>query len=488
MKIMQGHKNQYIMKKLICLSLLLFTLSSFGQNAKYGSKIRDEYYGTGVPNFGPASYPAIAVDTVGMKVYVRDASTLPWKEVSGQAYNVFLYPPQQTAPPPTEPPVNTSLLLPCHYPQNYGAVGENKTLGQLGYTQAQIDAKYPGVGATPADNADWAALQYCFNLQAIDGKMIITSGTLWMGSKDVVCRKSLLYSMWLGGGTMIYSNANNVITREKPADNGDANVMIQAQYVWESIIIKCMGSQTQTGIQLFSVYPVNLRAIKVFNAKKAYNLVFCLQGFIQSCEANGSIDGFVADVGTPYYSTTNDQSQCNVLKYQSCRVYAPNNGRYGFWTLGSNAVWYDSPVLEGFKMESGIYVNGLNSTTVKDSRVINAHFEVVGGTTVAAFNVELAGGQFIIDAPYGQHASKMVRAKATTGYITVQVINCMWWMPDAAGKFFQSDGGASWFFGMNDNQLYSISPSAMFSGYVPSLATTPGQGWNVYSYVQIPRK
>lgn len=483
------------MKKLLVIILLAFSLPAFSQYTKFE---KDAYFGKGVPTFNPAAYPAIAVDTIAKVVYWRQGSGVTWGQRGGVLREIYL--PQDIPSFPN--PIST--LVPYLCPQAFGAIGADRTFLQEGWTQEKINNTFPGIMVNTSDNVDWACLQYCFYRQKIDGKPVFTYGKLYMGNDDVICDKDLLYSSWYGGMVQIYSRAANVIRRATPAENGDANVMINAQYHWQDIYIRCQNYQQQTGIKLFSVYPVKLECVKVFGANKGFNFIFCLQGVVESCEANQCIDGAYLEDGTPYYSTTKDLSQNNVFTINSFRTYMPTNGRYGIYIASSNDPVINSYVGEGFHCNSSIMINGNNSSTVKEVTINYPHVEhtgqIVNGVytqnpvDVAAFNIEMSGGLVTIIKPFGQHPTKMVRAKATTGYLQVYIGFVTGWLSTTSGaanptgKMFENAGGVGWYFDKNDGPLYSESTTVnTYCTPVPRKYNGPGTGDNSYIFNPVAR-
>lgn len=497
-----NNQTQIPMKKLSSALLMLMLLSTGAFSQSTYSKFRDEYYGKGIPVFTPATYPSFAVDTLARKVYRKMNSSSMWMEMDGWLKDVYLPADETTPPPPTNP---MEILVPYLCPQAFGAIGEDKTFAQIGWTQEKINNTYPGITVTTSDNVDWAAVQYCFYKQKIEGKAIFWYGNLYMGNDDVVLAKELLSSSVYGGMANIFSRAATVFRRETPADNGQANVMItNAQYHWQDFAIRCQNNLTQTGIRLFSVYPVRMECVKVYNANRGFNMIFCLQGVMESCEANTCNDGFYLEDGTTYYTTTKDWSQNNVFKFESCRAYMPTSGRYGFYVGSSNTVYNNNPVIEGFHCNSAIFVNGNNSTTVKGTTILGAHVEVTGTIyqgayiqnpiDVAAFNIELAGGTAIIIDPYGQHPCKMVRIKATQGYIYAVIQWCQWWesrtsgVANPSGKMFENAGGGSWTFRENEGPLFSETTVVnQYCTPVPRKYNGPGTGDNCYNFYPVPR-
>ena len=99
-------------------------------------------------------------------------------------------------------------------------------------------------------------------------------------------------------------------------------------------------------------------------------------------------------------------------------------------------------------------------------------------------------GIVTLNKAYGQYASILIDAGATTGYLTCRVSNVPFWVMKV-GKAFNNAGNVSWVFDNNDSPFQTNTPSTTvptwFNGTVPSSCSGPGCGSNKFYYTSVPR-
>lgn len=372
-------------------------------------------------------------------------------------------------------------------PEQFGAVRQNVTFSQLGITQSTINTNYPGIGATVADNVDWAAWQMAIKIASSQGGCVkAKGGTYYIGSKPITIEKYSKDFQIDGNYCKIISTGSvAVFNRPAPNDNGDANVMIALRFTIKNIWVK--GTSSQIGFDLGPTYGAMYESIHCEDMDEAIHTRFALKTVIQNCFATDCNKGWTFDKGN-WVGASNSNSQSNVSIIRDCRYYTNLIGDYGIAVKASSGCIVENCIVEGNKVRVGIDFDAQSSTVVKDFTVRGLHLECTNGTTEACIKIRIAGGVITIEKVFGQYAGILVDAATQGGYPYVRISNIPWWIK-LTGKAF-NNSGCSWEINSCD-AFQTNTPSTfiptLFNGTVPQLCGGPGCGSNRFFYTGIPR-
>lgn len=382
--------------------------------------------------------------------------------------------------------------LPYVSPDQYGAKHQLITLGQLGKTQSDINAIYPGLGCTTGTMVDAAAWRKALSKAGSSGKMIIAFGTYFFGNDSAAFPKSFRsISIW--GGAYINvtgTNGSPVFTRPRPTDNGDANIMIGSFVNINGLQIGCQtGSQAnRIGIEIGPTYNSVYTKVDCFSLAEAIHLRFALNTQINICESQYCNKGWTADMGN-WPGASNSNSQSNLTTFNQCRFNADNSD-CAVGVLAASGCVVNNIIIEGLQVRVGIEFDSKGSTVVKDLTVYNIHFECVNGATEACVKARMLGGILVIDGAFGQYPAVLVDASQIAGtYPFIEVKHSRYWVPHPSKKYFVNNG-CNWALNYNENMLASASDAPnKFTGTVPSYCAGPANqcGANTVTATLIPR-
>lgn len=372
-------------------------------------------------------------------------------------------------------------------PEQFGAVGQNQTFSQLGISQEAITALYPGIGATPSDNVDWAAWQMAVNrATTLGGGVKARGGTYYIGSRSIQIEKYAKYFQVDGNYSKIISTGSSpIFLRPSPTNNGDANVMVDLRCTFRNLVLK--GTVSQIGIDIGPSYGALYQNIMGETLGECIHLRFALRTTVDNCFATNCNVGWIADRGN-WSGSSNSNSQSNHTTFRSCRYFG--SGDFAFGVYAASGCVVEDCIVEGFGCRVGIDFDAQSSTVVKDFTVRNTHFECTNGATEAFIKVRMLGGIVTLDKAFGQYATILADIGATGGYITARISNISYWVAKN-GKFFNNAGNVGWIFEYNENPLNTSTPATTvpgwFNGTPPSLCSGSGCGSNRFFYTPIPR-
>lgn len=383
-------------------------------------------------------------------------------------------------------------VVPYVTPDNYGAKHQLVTLGQLGKTQAQINASYPGLGCTTGTMADAAAWRKALSKAAETGKMIIAFGTYFFGPDSAGFPKTFRVIQITGSAyiNVTGTDGNPVFFRPRPVDNGDANIMISSFVNIDGLQIGCQtGEQAnRIGIDLGPTYNSIYTKVDCFSLKEAIHLRFALNTQINICEAQYCHRGWTADMGN-WPGASNSNSQSNVTTFNQCRFNADNSD-YAVGVFAASGCVVNNIIIEGTSVRAGIDFDSKGSTVVKDLTIYNIHFECVNGSTEACIKARMLGGILTVDGCFGQYPSVLVDASQIAGtYPFIEVSHSRYWVPHPTKKYFVNNG-CNWTLNYNENLLSSANDAPnKFTGIVPGYCPAPTSqcGSNSVSANIIPR-
>jgi hypothetical protein len=234
-------------------------------------------------------------------------------------------------------------------------------------------------------------------------------------------------------------------------------------------------------------YGAYYQNVNCYSLQESIHLRFALRTTIDNCFATNCVSGWIVDKGN-WSGASNSNSQSNHTTIKSCRYFGNGNVAIGIYAASGCVI--EDCIIEGTSVRVGIDVDGNSSTVVKDITIRNTHFECVSGATEAFIKIRLGGGIATIDKVFGQYASILIDAGATSGYLNVVLSNVPYWV-FKGGKAFNNAGNVSWVFLYNDNPLYTNTPSTTvptwFNGTAVSLCGGAGCGSNRFFYTSIPR-
>lgn len=456
---------------------------------------------TGVPTFKPSnidpgSFSWVCQDKLTKKIYVYNKTIKTWEEsnfLKAEKGEIGPAGPQgipgigikgdkgdkgDQGPQGIPGSSSGTIVFPFTFPEKYGAVHANKTFVQDGKTQSYIDTNFPGIGATVNDPIDWAAWQMAANEATSTGKQVFAYGEYWFNTKKVTLQKYFRCLTILGGSCYINvsgSDGSFVFGRTSPTDNGDANIMIQAFVVISGIQVGSHnGFMNRVAFDMGPTYNSMYTKVDCYSLQEAIHLRFALNTSIDMCEAQYCIKGWTADIGNwPGAGTANSQS--NVTTFDHCRFNATSNSDYAFGIYASSGVVMRDNIIEGDKVRVGVDYDAKNSTVVKSGAAYNTHFECVNGATEACFKLKIAGGIWVIDGVFGQHAAVMVDGYSYGGNSVIEVTHSVYWVPSPTGKYFKNSLCA-WTLRCNGNLLFDSGDAVnKFSGTPVTYCNQPNK-------------
>jgi len=436
-------------------------------------------YTTNNPDYNPTKDQKVAhqhINTATGSVFVWDPPTKEWII---QSYKYGSAPDTVFIIDTVFVPVMANDIL-----LQLGAVYSNKTLKQLGYSQAQVDSKFPGIGAKVDDQADWAAMQ----LAVVRYKCIDLYGDLYLNRSIVIPddKSSLVIN---GRGYALNATTSNSFTfigRIAPIDNGDANLMVDAKYIIRDLWIN--GNGNQYGIALGPGYGHLIENCRINNVITGNHYRFALKSGIDNCEANSVQNGFIFDHGNwPGATTSNSQSNSSWMN--NSRVYFNQSGNIGTGVYAASGFNGSNHIYEGHTCRMAFEFDSKGATVVRDGRLTGVHYEVVNNPAKveSAFKIRLTGGMFNLDNIFGQHPAMLIDGSSTSGSATIKLTDLAYWR---SGKIFKSSN-VSWQLAdceFESGQISSSNFQSLFSGTAPQPCNgAPGCGYNRFTVSPTPR-
>lgn len=382
----------------------------------------------------------------------------------------------------------TFAVFPFAFPQaSYGAIGQNRTFAQEGYDQTYVDTNYAGTGATVNDNIDWAAMQMCI----LSGKSIHVDCNLYINKSLSVAKTN--YNMWIMGYNRIIfsgnSNAFSFFLRETPSNLTDAEIMTQARYYINGLILS--GDTVQTGFDLGATYFARYENIKCVQLKVGIHLKFGLATIIDNYDANLCLMGVRLDwyEGQAWAGRTTTSSHASSIR--NMHVYGSNTGtNIGVGVYAADGLHMQDVIFEGFKLNYGVLIEQAGVTTTKKFILDNLHYECVSGITgTAVVRSNMDGGTLDLRNLYGHYAGRICDA-TSLGPMVVSITNVVWWVP-VSGKFFMNNNCGWDFYNVSNNivdpsNINTSIQNAFVSGggyTVPSPVTGVIVGYNQFKVV-----
>ena len=435
------------------LSLLTLLLVGYIADAQTYSRIRDEYYGSGLPIFGPSSYPAIAADTVNKVVYYRLNSSSVWRKVDG-------------------------YFAQFYFPSPGGTV--------IGDTTS--------IYVMPNGVDDTQNLQLAISISKSKGKPIQLYAANYYLSSGLVISKDHYYLVIDGNMAAIRMKNQNAFTalmRTPPTDNAEALAgMYQAWYKIENI--RFYGYNTQKGIEISATGGSEFNNLRFDGFGTGLTLRFCLNATVYKNYYINCVNGLYVGIGN-WTGADNANSQSNHTTISKLECYMPSNGNVAIGVYDCSGVTVSNSIIEGFKCVNGIEFIS-NSNVVKDFTATGIHFECVQGASNAFFKGRIAGGTMIIDKVFGQYAALFMDVASTSGLGYVEVRNVPWWIGQGGsgngnGKMFRVSNISQHY---HKNEAWGDMPSTVWDGTAPQKCGdgSDGQsfcGYNRYTFTKIPR-
>lgn len=451
------------MKKLLAVAILFFSLCSTGYSQVAGRTFKGCYKIGMAKPVGFKNYSDILADTCGGTYYyhsgVKWIEDIAYKNIcKGIPGNPGKDGRDGVCPncPPTSGGSGTSRIITSHLIEEAGTIvigGTNstKTVQEAGYSSAN----YPGYSISNSDQFDWANLQYAMYLEWQTGKKYQTYGTFKGIPKMVDMGVNNYYLDFDGTFANFYTSNNNafaVFGRPTPTNMGDANLMIQAMYDIENINIYAQSNQI--GLQPGPTYTSTYKGINVTGAKTGIWLQFNLNATVTSSMLTNCTNGLLFDMLDPAKTSgaTNANSQSNHSSAHHVRIYG--NGEIGFGSIASSGTSFEDCIVEGFKYKYPYFVDGKNSTVVKNANYKTNHYEGINGLGLcgsgeAMFKIRLLGGTVTINDIFAQYAGCVIDAAGTAAAVVIHLEKTNWVVTPSDGKLFYNGGTTQWHFDWN---------------------------------------
>ena len=150
-------------------------------------------------------------------------------------------------------------------------------------------------------------------------------------------------------------------------------------------------------------------------------------------------------------STTNSQSNHSSLR--NVRVFCRNSQVAAFSFIAASGCLMDGCIIEGGQPQYGVYVDGQNSTVVKDFTIRRTHIETT--CTTAAIKLSLREGIAQVDGAFSQYPQTLIDADTTAGYPYIVVSNIPW-LPGGTKFKTEQIGSPRWVF---DGRIVNYDPT-----------------------------
>lgn len=368
-------------------------------------------------------------------------------------------------------------------PDNYGAVKTTRTLSEAGFNQTRIDTTYPGIGATPSDQVDWAAWNYCTSV-APDGAIIIASGNYYLNKGIKFANNKRVY---VYGGILNAVN-NNVWTflyRTAPGlSDSIANLQNANRFTFNNMTIN--GNFTQIGHEMQGSYSAEYNNIQYNRLTDCGIMNFELNTKVSYCISNGCARGwtvgYLPGLLMSFY-------QSNNVHFYACQFRgnpAPSPSEYAFKFRAVSGCVVDKCIIEGKQVINGVEFDDENVGTVFEFRINATHFECEQGATNAAVKIRSRQGIIIIDGMFGQSSALLADCFSYTGNTRVIVKNVPYWVANSSGKMFRNQECSYLFENCLDDMYRATDIPSLFTGIIPIYLTGTSTGNNAYKHIGLP--
>lgn len=246
-----------------------------------------------------------------------------------------------------------------------------------------------------------------------------------------------------GNGATLQAIVDSVYIFNRIPKNQDEalNKMVDTRFIIKDLSF-IGGSK---GINLGATFQTQILRCNFKSQKQAaVDIQFGLQTVIRHCQTlHCKKDNFVLRTGEDWGGSANN-SQSNHSVIENCRVYAGKDSKTAYKILGSNGVVLRDIISEGLSsIDYAIYINRLNSTTVRLFTLQNLHLE--HSPKKAAIYAKSAGIT-TLDGIYYQFVKhgELALVHAGIGADEIIVRNIPHWVPGTVMKQERPGGSAAW--------------------------------------------
>jgi len=392
-------------------------------------------------------------------------------------------------------------------PINSGLAGANKTLGNLGYTQVQINNLFAQMPAPLTVNTttwvDKAGLNSMMRYMEIGSYIRCDATPLKYYITDEVRLPDK--SIFFGYGTGFqfdFSNAYlnlygtgaySALVRQMPTSINDALTKSGIKYTIENLyIVDQSGVKNKTGIEINSTYGSHTFNIDGQGLKRVITRYFCLEMSSLKTMKTNCLEGIYlgwlpVSIGGTWYN-----SNSNGCVDNDFRCFNNTDGSWDFYNDGTDGHQLINHTAEGkIYLSPGAYMYdgaGGNNTVSKSIKIDGVHYEPEQGGNAYLHLNKPREGVFTIINYFGQYKGYIVDATSQYGWTTLSLQNILYAVPMPDGKIFKAangtapnGGGLKW--QIKNIQGYSNlkgqNLSNYFSGVIPLWCPDGGCGWNV---------
>ena len=366
-------------------------------------------------------------------------------------------------------------------PEQFGAIGKNKTGAQMGWDQEKMTRRFPETGATPQDQIDWAAWQRAFIVSDRTGKPIMNAG------KDYYFNKPLRYdnlyvtiacsrpNMWLVGAGPLVARAV-LPTSSLQAEEFHTKSSLRMT----GLNIQCTNGQT--ALDFNSIGGLIAQHINIYSAGTGIKNDFCLKSNVSYNHFESCGNGLMLGLAIP----GNREMSSNVSRMiqnscHSCRDTAFAN-KYAYETD-----WQQTIAEGSVPMKIGFYVTFENKTTAKNITTNTFHFEATQGVCDAYIKLDLRDQKIYLDNIISHYQGILIDAKSCCGG-GVYIGRLAWFVPSTqsgeVGKTFRSNN-TTWRFDWCEgfSSASTIAFATNKGGVVPDYGVRSAEGYNSFLIV-----
>jgi hypothetical protein len=212
-----------------------------------------------------------------------------------------------------------------------------------------------------------------------------------------------------------------VVGRIASDQNEALNVMQSVGVVIRDGAIIGKNNGQGIGIDLAATYGSVIQSVDFKGFKEGLHLRFCLMTLVANCMTTSiTSEPFIADMGN-WSGANNSNSQSNSTRFEQCRVFS-NDGAFSCFSAyaASGMVW-EQCIAEGGNPKYDYYIDGKNSTVVKDGLIHMSHAE--NTPTLAAIYVSMYDAYFRVQGFFDQYPATLFSMNSTGG-------NSKWYISD----------------------------------------------------------
>lgn len=389
-------------------------------------------------------------------------------------------------------------------PVRCGALGSTKTLGNLNYTQTQINNLFAQMLPAPltVNTGTWvdkAAFNSMERYKETGLFTAVMASPLMYQFNDMLVAsngnsikgyETELYYNFMGGKAILNGTTSySWFFRTLPTSVNDALTKIGVHYVIENLFIEDnSGTVNKTGIDINSTFNSEINHVAFNSLQRIISLRFCLQTTLKNIMKTNSIQGIYfgflpASVGGNWYN-----SNSNVSKITDYRCFNSNSSAWDIYDDGTDGLKIINHTTEGTLVDAPVIYDGAAgaNTVSKNLFIDGVHFETTGGASCYLRVNQMRDGIITLYNFFGQYKCYVIDVTPAYGFTTIKLNDVPYAIANTDGKFFKitagaNGGGTKWEIHnwIGQSTLSGQTLSNYFAGITPLWCPAGGCGWNL---------